>query len=160
MDLEPDDELVSVAQVGEANDIVMVSERGQAIRFSVSNLTPRSRSAGGVRGMRLLGGDQLITMAPVLPNNHLVIVSRYGYGKSTHLSRYPRHSRGGQGVRTFKVTSKTGPVAAARVVSETEGQEILVISGKAQMIRVTLKDFRVTGRDTQGVKNMATGRRR
>ena len=152
MDLEPDDELVSVAQVGEANDIVMVSERGQAIRFSVSNLTPRSRAAGGVRGMRLLGGDQLITMAPVLPNNHLVIVSQRGYGKSTHLSRYPRHARGGQGVRTFKVTDKTGPVAAARVVSEDEGQEILVISGKAQMIRVTLEDFRVTGRDTQGVK--------
>ena len=151
MDLEPDDELVGVAQVDEDKDIVMVSEKGQAIRFAVANLTPRSRTAGGVRGMRLLGGDQLITMAPVLPNNYLVIVSKHGYGKSTPLSRYPRHSRGGQGVRTFKVTTKTGPVAAARVVSDAEGQEILVISAKAQVIRVTLDDFRVTGRDAQGV---------
>jgi len=151
MDLEKDDELVAVSQVGEAKDLVMVTEKGQAIRFAVDNLTPRSRSAGGVRGIRLLGGDRLIAMAPVLPNNHLVIVSKHGYGKSTPLSRYPRHARGGQGVRTFRVTDKTGPVAAARVVSDTEGQEILVISAKAQVIRVTLEDFRVTGRDTQGV---------
>ena len=151
MDLESEDELVGVAQVGEAKDIVMVSENGQAIRFPVANLTPRSRAAGGVRGMRLLQGDRLIAMAPVLPNSHLVIVSKHGYGKSTPLSRYPRHARGGQGVRTFKVTEKTGPVAAARVVSAEEGQEILVISAKAQVIRVTLEDFRVVGRDTSGV---------
>ena len=151
MDLEIDDELVSVSQVGDAKDIVMVSERGQAIRFPVANLTPRSRSAGGVRGMRLIGGDRVIAMSAVLPNSHLVIVSERGYGKSTPLSRYPRHSRGGQGVRTFKVIPKTGPVAAARVVSAAAGQEIFVISAKAQVIRVTLEDFRVTGRDTQGV---------
>ena len=151
MDLESGDELVSVAQVGDAKDLVMVSENGQAIRFPVANLTPRSRTAGGVRGMRLLEGDQLIAMAPVFPNSYLVIVSKHGYGKSTPLSRYPRHSRGGQGVRTFKVTPKSGPVAAARVVSDAEGQEIFVISAKAQVIRVTLEDFRVVGRDTQGV---------
>ena len=151
MDLEAEDELVSVAQVGEAKDLVMISENGRAIKFSVGNLTPRSRSAGGVRGLRLLSGDQLIAMAPVLPNSHLVIVSQRGFGKSTPLSRYPRHARGGQGVRTFRVTEKTGPVATARVVSDAEGQEILVVSAKAQVIRVTLEDFRVTGRDTQGV---------
>ena len=151
MDLEAEDELVSVEQIGEAKDLVMVSAKGQAIRFPVSNLTPRSRSAGGVRGMRLLAGDHLIAMGTVLPNSHLVIVSERGYGKSTPLSRYPRHSRGGQGVRTFKVTPKSGPVAAARVVSDAPGQEMFVISGKALMIRITLEDFRVTGRDTQGV---------
>ena len=90
-------------------------------------------------------------MGAVFPNSHLVIVSEHGYGKSTHLSRYPKHARGGQGVRTFRVTEKTGPVAAARVVSEAPDQEIMVISAKAQVIRVTLDDFRVTGRDTQGV---------
>ncbi|PKB73547.1 MAG: DNA gyrase subunit A [SAR202 cluster bacterium Io17-Chloro-G7] len=151
MDLEPDDELVSVVQAKDAKDIVMVSQRGQCIRFSIDNLTPRSRAAGGVRGIRLLNGDQLIAMGAVHPNSHLVIVSERGYGKSTHLSRYPKHSRGGQGVRTFRVTDKTGPVAAARVVSDAPDQEIMVISAKAQVIRVTLEDFRVTGRDTQGV---------
>ena len=151
MDLETDDELVSVSQVGEAKDVVMVSKNGQALKFAIDSLTPRSRSAGGVLGMRLLDGDSLIAMAAAPPNTHLVIVSQHGYGKSTPLSRYRRHSRRGQGVRTFKVTPKTGPIAAAQVVSEADGQEILVISAKAQVIRVTLEDFRVTGRDTQGV---------
>jgi DNA gyrase subunit A len=151
MDLESGDELVSVAQVGEAKDIIMVSANGQAIRFPVDALTPRSRSAGGVRGMRLLDGDQVVAMSSALPNSNLLIISQRGYGKSTPTSRYPKHSRGGQGVRTFKVTEKTGPVAAARVVMEAPGQDIFVISAKAQVIRITLEDFRVTGRHTQGV---------
>ena len=151
MDLETDDELVSAAQVGDAKDIVMVSEMGQAIRFPVEKLTPRSRSAGGVRGLKLLEGDRVIAMSPCLPASHLVIVSRNGYGKSTPMSGYPRHSRGGQGVRTFKVTAKTGPVASARVVSNAAGQEMFVISAKGHVIRVTLADFRVVGRNTQGV---------
>jgi len=151
MDLEQGDELVGVTQVGDAKDIIMVSQKGQAIRFPVDRLTPRSRSAGGVRGMRLLGGDQVVSTGAVLPNNHLLIVSERGYGKSTPVSRYPRHSRGGQGVRTFRVSEKTGLVAAARVVPDTPGQEIFIISAKAQVVRITLDDVRVTGRDTLGV---------
>ena len=151
MNLDQGDELVGVSQVGDAPDIMMVSENGQAIKFPVDNLVPRSRSAGGVRGMRLLDGDQIVSMAPTPSNSHLLIVSKRGYGKSTLVSRYPNHSRGGQGVRTFRVTEKTGPVAAARVVTDTPGQEILIISAKAQVVRITLQDVRVTGRDAQGV---------
>ena len=151
MDLEPGDELVNVTQLGDAEDIIMVSQKGQAIRFPVKNLSPRTRAAGGVKGMRLLDGDQVVSMAAVTPNDHLLVVSERGYGKSTALNRYPRHSRGGQGVRTFKVTEKTGPVAMARVVSGGEGQEIFIVSAKAQVMRITLEDVRVTGRDTQGV---------
>jgi DNA gyrase subunit A len=129
----------------------MVSENGQAIKFRVASLTPRSRSAGGVRGMRLVGEDKVVAMGVVTPNSHLLIVSQRGYGKSTPLASYPRVSRGGQGVRTFRVTAKGGPVAAARVVSDAPGQEIFIISSKAQMVRITLQDVRVTGRNTQGV---------
>ena len=151
MDLEQGDELVSVGQADESRDVIMVSEQGQAIKFPVSGLTPRSRSAGGVRGMRLIGADRVVAMGIAAPNTHLLIVSRNGYGKSTPLSSYPRHKRGGQGVRTFRVTDKGGPVAAARVVPDTPGQEIFIISSKAQMQRITLEDVRVTGRNTQGV---------
>ena len=151
MDLEQGDELVSVGQADDTRDIIMVSEQGQAIKFEVSGLPPRSRSAGGVRGMRLLGDDRVVAMGIAAPNTHLLIVSQNGYGKSTPLSSYPRHKRGGQGVRTFRVTDKGGPVAAARVVPDTEGQEIFIISSKAQMQRITLEDVRVTGRNTQGV---------
>ena len=151
MDLEPGDELVGVAQVGDAKDIILVSENGQAIKFAISGLTPRSRSAGGVRGIRLLDKDRVVSIGAVTPNNHLLIVSKQGYGKCTPLSSYPRHSRGGQGVRTFRVNSKTGPVAVARVVVDGPGQQIIIISAKAQQIQITLEDFRVTGRNTQGV---------
>ena len=151
MDLEQEDELVSVAQVGDAKDIVMVSENGQAIKFPVIGLTPRSRSAGGVRGLRLLQGDRVVAMGAVTPGSQLLIVSQRGYGKCTPLASYPRHSRGGQGVRTFRVNDKTGIIAAARVVSDGPGQEIFIVSAQAQVVRITLEDVRVTGRNTQGV---------
>ena len=159
MNLEEGDELVSVAQIGDVAEIVMVSEKGQAILFQVKNcedekknLTPRSRSAGGVKGMKLLGGDRVIGMAPVTADGQLLVVSKGGYGKSTPLKNYPRHGRNGQGVRTFRVNDKTGPVAAARVVAEDEGQEVLIISAKAQVVRINLQDVKVTNsRHTQGV---------
>ena len=151
MDLEPEDELVSVAQVGDAKDIVIVSENGQAIKFPVVGLTPRSRSAGGVRGIRLLQGDRVVAMGAVTPGSYLLIVSQRGYGKCTPLSSYPRHARGGQGVRTFRVNDKTGIIAAARVVSDSPGQGIFIVSAQAQVVRITLDDVRVTGRNTQGV---------
>jgi DNA gyrase subunit A len=150
-DLEQGDEMVSVAQVGEAKDVVMVTEQGQAIKFPITGLTPRSRTAGGVRGIRLLNKDTVVAMATVTPNSHLLIVSQRGYGKSTPLASYPRHSRGGQGVRTFRTSDKAGKVAAARVVTEGPDQLILIISAKAQVVRITLDDVRVTGRNTQGV---------
>ena len=151
MDLEPGDELVSVKQLGDAQDVVMVSETGQSIRFPIRNLAPRSRTAGGVRGMRLRQDDKVVTMLTVTQDERLLVVSEGGYGKATPLSMYPTQTRGGLGVRTFKVTDKTGRVAAARVVSETEGQEVFIISAMAQVVRINLEDVRITGRDTQGV---------
>ena len=151
MDLKRDDELVGVSQVGDARDVIMVSERGQAIRFSIDELTPRSRNAGGVRGMKLLDGDRIVAMGTAAPSDHLLIVSQGGYGKSTPVSSYRRSGRSGQGVRTLRVTDRNGPVAAARVVRDAPGQEMFIISAKAQVVRITLEDVRVTGRDAQGV---------
>ena len=152
MDLEKDDELVSVSQVGESKDVIMVSEKGQGIRFGVDELTPRSRSAGGVRGMKLAKGDQVVAMETALPGDRLLIVSRGGYGKSTSISDYPKNKRNGQGVRALRVTEKNGPVAAARVVNYADdGQEIFIISPKAQVVRITLEDVKKTGRVAQGV---------
>ena len=151
MDLKRDDELVSVSQVGDARDVIMVSDRGQAIRFSIDELTPRSRNAGGVRGMKLPDGDMIVAMGAASPSDHLLIVSQGGYGKSTPVSSYRRTGRGGQGVRTLRVTDKNGPAAAARIVRDAPGQEMFIISAKAQVVRITLEDVRVTGRDAQGV---------
>jgi DNA gyrase subunit A len=151
MDLEPGDELVGVAPLGDSEDVVMVSELGQAIRFPVIDLAPRSRTAGGVRGMRLREGDRVVSMNTVTANDRLLVVSKGGYGKSSRLALYPTQSRGGQGVRTFKVTERTGPVAIARVVPDTSDCEVFIISAKAQVVRINLDDVRVSGRATQGV---------
>jgi DNA gyrase subunit A len=151
MDLEPGDELVGVSPLGDSEDVVMVSELGQAIRFPVIDLAPRSRTAGGVRGMRLKAGDRVVSMNTVTANDRLLVVSRGGYGKSSRLSLYPTQSRNGQGVRTFKVTEKTGPVAIARVVPDSSDCEVFIISAKAQVVRINLDDVRVSGRATQGV---------
>ena len=151
MNLSQDDELVSVAQVGEAKDAMMVTERGQAIRFAIDDLTPRSRTAGGVRGIRLVGDDQVVAMGVITPNSHLLVVSQGGYGKMTATSSYRPTNRGGQGVRTFVQSEKAGPLAAARIVTDPESQEMLIISAKAQVVRISIDDVRETGRVAQGV---------
>ena len=151
MDLEPGDELVGVSQLGDSQDVVMVSAKGQAIRFSVEGLRPRSRAAGGVRGMKLTDGDTIIGANTISNKDHLLVVSEGGYGKLTPMARYRRTSRGGQGVRTFRVTDKTGPVAAARVVGDLADQEVFIVSAKAQIVRINLEDVRVAGRNTSGV---------
>ena len=151
MDLEPGDELVGVSQLGDSQDVVMVSANGQAIRFSVEGLRPRSRAAGGVRGMKLTDGDTIIGTSTISNKDHLLVVSEGGYGKLTPMARYRKTSRGGQGVRTFRVTNKTGPVAAARVVGDLADQEVFIVSAKAQVVRINLEDVRVAGRNTSGV---------
>ena len=151
MDLEPGDELVGVSQLGDSQDVVMVSSKGQAIRFSVEGLRPRSRAAGGVRGMKLASGDTIIGTSTISNKDHLLVVSEGGYGKLTPMARYRKTSRGGQGVRTFRVTDKTGPVAAARVVGDLADQEVFIVSAKAQIVRINLEDVRVAGRNTSGV---------
>ena len=159
MNLEEGDELVSVAKLGDADEIIMVSEQGKAARFQVrnhpddkKNLTPRSRAAGGVRGMKLPGDDKVVGMAPVIPNGNLLVVSRRGYGKATPLDKYPVKGRGTQGVITFRVDEQTESIAAARVVTDDEGQEVFIISAKAQVVRINLQDVKVTdGRRTKGV---------
>ena len=151
MNLKSDDELVGVQQVEESDEIIMVSQNGQAMRFSMSNLSPRRRGAGGVRGMRLLSKDQVISVGKITEDSKLLIVSSGGYGKATALEKYSVHGRGGQGVRTFKVTAKTGNVAAAKIVPTTTSQDIFIISAKAQLVRIDLDQIRTSDRNTSGV---------
>ena len=151
MNLGLGDELVSVRMVQESNDLVVISEMGQSVRFSSTEVRKQGRAAGGVRGIRLAPNDKVIAMDVVVAGGFLLTASRHGYGKCTTLDRYRRQGRGGSGLRTFKVNPKTGPVAAARVVSNDPDQEILLASAKGQVIRIKLEDFTVKGRITQGV---------
>jgi DNA gyrase subunit A len=152
MNIKEGDEVVSARIVKEGGDVILVSEMGQSIRFAVSEVRQTGRQAGGVGGIKLASGDQVVAMDVALQNGFLLTVSRNGYGKCTNLAYYRQQGRNGLGVRTFRASEATGPVITARVVTEAEGQEIMLVSAKGQVIRVSLQDFRVVGRNTQGVR--------
>ena len=152
MNLKEGDEVVSARVVKEGGDAILVTKRGQSIRFAVSGVRQSGRQTQGVHGIKLAPGDQVVAMDVALNNGFLLTASYHGYGKCTVLANYRRQGRGGSGIRTFRVNDTTGPVVAARVVTEAEDQEIMLISAKAQVIRVSLQDFRVVGRNAQGVR--------
>ena len=107
MDLEPGDELVSVCMATDKDDVILVSGKGQSIRFKVSSLRAASRTSGGVRAMRLAAGDSIVSIDKVNDEAFLLVVTSGGYGKITPLNQYPRQHRSGSGVRTFKIVDKT-----------------------------------------------------
>src|ERR1700730_8881465 len=121
MNLEEADVLLDVKHCRAGDDIILVTERGQSARFNVDLLRTASRVSGGVRGIKLRTGDQLASMDVVIADAQLLVVTQNGYGKRTPLSAYPSKGRGIGGVRAIKTTSKTGPLAAARVVQGHEG---------------------------------------
>ena len=149
MNLKDKDELVTARLASDEDDVMMVTRQGQSIRFALTEITPRLRAAGGVKGMELRQRDVVIAMDVVVPNSKLLVISRKGYGKLTDLNRYKLQGRGGQGVKTLKVTRKTGQVAAAQVI--TESDELYVVSSKAKVLRTNLSEIRSTGRAAQGV---------
>lgn len=99
--------------------------------------------------MRLGEDDRVVAMDVVTPDGQLLVISQRGRGKPTALTSYRKQHRGGHGLKTFRITSESGPVAAAQVVRE--GQDIVIISERAQVTRTSLKELREVSRRTQGV---------
>jgi len=144
------------------DEVVLTSSLGQAIRFKETNLRPMGRTAGGVRGIRLKRNSVVIGMDVINQTNakgFVFALSAYGTGKLTALKNYKVQGRGGAGVKTMKLTTKTGQLASSFVVDpgnlpeEVKG-DLLIISGKGQVIRLPLKSVPTLGRDTQGVRLM------
>ena len=151
MDLEPGDDLVSVQLAGQDDEVMMVTEGGQGIRFRLDEVPRRSRTAGGVRGIRLSKGDVLVSMEIVRPHDTLLVVSRQGYGKLVNISRFRAQGRGGMGTRAFRTSAKTGTVAGARVVNEGGCEEVMLVSSDCQVFRTSLVEISRQGRDARGI---------
>ena len=157
MDLAEGDELVAARIATDQDDVMLVTQKGQAIRFAVSELRASSRTSGGVCGIRLMPDDRVIGMDIVYPDSFLLAVTTEGFGKLTPIGGYPRQHRAGSGVRTFKLTEKTGEVAAARLVSLS--QQLMIISADGIIIRTPVKDeISIQKRSTQGVTLKELGR--
>lgn len=150
------DQLVSAEFVGKGDDVVLVTAKGQSIRFKESDIREMGRAAGGVSGMRLDKDDQIINADVVKKdskNPELLVVMKNGYGKKTNLSEYKIQKRAGSGIKTAQVTAKTGDVIAAKVITDGEA-ELVAMSKKSQVIRVAISEIPALGRQTQGVRIM------
>ncbi|MBM2809742.1 MAG: gyrA [Chloroflexi bacterium] len=152
MDLEKGDELGWVVQISPGAELILVSEQGQSVRFSENVVPTRSRSAGGVRSMRLGKIDRVCSMDVVAADAHLFIVTAHGIAKRTPLDQFPVHNRGGSGVIAQKVTERSGPIVTARVVHGSE--EAMVISSSGTVLRTRVSDVSVQGRAANGVAFM------
>jgi DNA gyrase subunit A len=161
MDLEKGDELVAAYLATDQDDIILATQKGQAIRFAVSELRASSRTSGGVRSIRLASDDLVVSMDIAQPDAFLLTVTTGGFGKLTPVGDYPRQHRAGSGVITFKLTEKTGEVVDARVVSPSQQLMIISADGIVTQTPVKEKDPRqgitVQGRNTQGVRLMRLG---
>jgi DNA gyrase subunit A len=144
------DELVSVRHSTGNDDVLMVSRRGQAIRFSEKDARPMGRDTAGVKGMKLRSGDEVISSEVVGAQvGDLLVVTENGYGKRTRTDDYPVKGRGGLGVKTVQLTEAKGKLAGARVVRD--GYQVMLISTGGTVIRMPVDGIRRAGRSTQGV---------
>lgn len=161
MDLAPGDELCAANLVSDRDDVILVTKKGQSIRFPVSELRTSLRTSGGVRGIRLASDDRVVSMGAVSPDAFLLIATTNGFGKLTPIDSYPRQHRAGSGVRTFRVIEKTGPVVDAKVVSKTH--QLMIISADGIITRTLVREkgrgqgIAIQGRSTQGVRLMRLG---
>ena len=154
INLDEGDELRWIRMTNGDNEVVISTSQGQAIRFHERDARPMGRVSRGVRGIRLRAGDQVIGMDIVEENSNIFVISEAGYGKRTKVSQFTAHARGGVGIRSAVVNTKTGKLVGVKSLSETDGQEVIIISTQGQTIRLGLKDIPALGRATQGVRIM------
>jgi DNA gyrase subunit A len=147
--LRAGDELIGVVHTDGEDDILLVSRKGQAIRFHEADARPMGRATGGVRGMNLRKGDEVIAINRAENDADLLVITENGYGKRTRIDEYPVKGRGGLGVKTVQLTESKGQLAGARVVRD--GYQVMLISTGGTVIRMPVDDIRQMGRSTQGV---------
>ncbi len=152
LNLKGDDELVRVIETSGGDDIFIVSQAGQVIRFNEKEVRPMGRTAAGVRGMKMRAGDEVVSADPGRDDDALLIVTDAGYAKRTQIAHFPRKGRGTQGVIGVKITSKKGRVVAAFMVGLED--EIVAIASNGVTMRTEVKQISSQGRAATGVRLM------
>ncbi len=146
------DQLLHVRLTNGNNHIIIGLESGRAIHFPENLVRPMGRTATGVRGITLASNDdKVVGMVCVEDENAgLLVVSSKGYGKRSHIGEYRITNRGGKGVKTINITEKTGHLVAIKTV--TDSDDLMIINKSGITIRMEVKDLRMMGRATQGVR--------
>ena len=156
--LKKNDLLCSVKKTTGASDIILVTQKGQSIRFKEKEIRSMHRTAAGNKGIRLKRDDKVIAMEIVEKSStgdYLLVVTENGYGKKTKISQYRKQSRGGSGIKTAKLTKRTGDLVKAKVLQG--GEDLIIISKHGQVIRTSAKSISSLSRATQGVRIMKLG---
>ncbi len=153
LSLDEGDELIAVMKTTGNDNLLLATRRGMAICFNETDVRCMGRMATGVRGIRLGADDAVVGAAVAEAGKTLLTVTENGYGKRTPVESYLRgdevQSRGGKGMKNYRLTEKTGAVAGAVVVGEKD--DILLIESGGIVLRTTVDNISVYGRDTQGV---------
>jgi DNA gyrase subunit A len=149
MKMREDDKLIGVRLASDADDILMVSRIGQAVRFHGRQVRSMGRDTSGVAGMKLRSGDEVIEVDIAADDADLLVVTENGYGKRTRVRDYPVKGRGTMGVKTAQLVEGKGRLAGARIVRD--GYQVMLISDAGTVIKIPVDGIRRAGRATQGV---------
>ena len=153
--LKEGDKLISVAQAGGDDNVLVVTKMGKAIAFSEKDVRPMGRNAGGVRAILLDKDAEVVSMElDSAQVRKMLVITENGFGKRTPLTEYRLQTRGGKGVATYDKTkfSKTGTLVGATIVKDED--EVMVINSNGVIIRIRANEVSTSGRTTQGVKIM------
>lgn len=150
--LRENDELIEVKATDDSKDIILVTKKGQCIRFHETDVRITGRVSMGVIGMKINGDDEVVGMQMDTQGEKLLIVSANGMGKRTPIEEFTPQKRGGKGVLCYKITEKTGDIVGAKLVHDDH--DILLITTEGIIIRISVNEISVIGRNTSGVKLM------
>ena len=148
-----DDYLVGVSLADDADDILLFSKYGKAVRFQVDAVRATARGAIGVRGMRIADDDKIIALliaADHTADRAILVSTENGYGKRTPATEFPRKGRGGKGVIAIKTSARNGKVVSALLVGEDD--EVMLVTDGGMLVRTRLSEVSTVGRNTQGVR--------
>ncbi len=155
INLNQGDELIEVKTTDGTQDIILGTQEGKAIRFHENNIRPMGRGAAGVRGIIIAGDNAVVGMVAVRREGTLLVVSEKGFGKRSDIADYRITKRGGKGIITLKTTDKVGRLIALMEVVDDD--DLMIITAKGIVIRVSVSKIRTIGRNTQGVRLMNIG---
>ena len=152
-----DDKLIGAALCDKEDEIILITNKGQSIRFSEKEVRAISRSASGVIGVKLSVNDNVVSLIVVRQKiekvkQQIFVISENGFGKRTNLQEYRKQKRGGHGIKTMKITSRTGNLIKSCLIKEEES--LMAVSQKGQIIKAPIISISILRRSTQGVRIM------
>ena len=156
--LKKDDKLKWANLTSGSDEIMLITAKGQSVRFKEDDVRAMGRAAAGVKGIKLKDSDKLVRMDIIMKSKNkkdlkILVITQNGFGKKTDLKYYKVQKRGGVGIKTAKINGKTGDIVVSQILDK-EQEDLIAISKKGQVIKTKLKSVSCLGRATQGVKIM------